>query len=133
MLKVIQILCTVCKFCDLALFSSTCFCSLIRGSFGRRFGSFWTLKTGHLGSTLAQSCLQERSKRLPESCKRLSREGSKRPPSDLQAAKTTPRALKEAPGAVLASFWAQFGSIFSKFRAVLEKCLKSADAQMLSC
>ena len=75
-------------------------------------------KSGHVGSSLAPHCLQERPKRLQESSKRLPRglkrlqealqEASRRPPGCQDASKSSTRGSRNGLGMILGTIWKHF-------------------------
>ena len=120
--KIKQILCTVVKNQGFAIFSPSRLRTSIWDPFGFFFGT-------HLAPKIVETSLQgplgpAKSRfRLVLFGPEGFQERSKRPPRDLQAAKTAPRGLQEAPGSILEPFWNHFGV---DFRIVL-KALEADD------
>ena len=113
--KIKDILCTVYKFYDFTIFSLDHFRTSIWDLLGLHFGAMLAPSWPNLTPSWLQVGSKSASRgfrRVPRgfpAAPRGSKKRSKRPPGDLQLAKTAPRALKEAPGAVLEPFWLHFG------------------------
>ena len=125
-----QILCTMCRFCDFALLSSSCLWILIRDPVGLNLGSLWTPESGYVGSNSAPNCLQERSKRLQENAQRLPR-GPKRLQEALQTAFKRPPGCQDASKSSTRGSRNGFGMVWGTIWNILFRCLTAMPARWL--
>ena len=98
-----------CIFRDFAFFNPDSIWDPILDPPGLRFGSFLGCKIAETSLGILLGALKSRSRALSSGLGGL-QEPSKTPPRGLHAAKTAPRALQQAPGSILESFWSFLGS-----------------------